>query len=55
MTGTLDNLRDALAEHVAILKALEARNGRAARKAMAAHIDARLACVLDKHTSTANS
>lgn len=52
MTGTLANLHDALAEHMAILEALEARNGRAARKAMAAHIDARLTCVLDKHSST---
>lgn len=52
MTGTLDNLHAALVEHAAILDALEARDGRAAREAMAAHIDARLACVLVPNSPT---
>lgn len=51
ITSTLDNVHDALVEHVAIIEALEARNGRAARKAMATHIDARLACISGQHSS----
>jgi DNA-binding GntR family transcriptional regulator len=46
MSGTPQNLRDAMQEHERILKALEARDPAAARKAMAAHIDARLAGML---------
>jgi DNA-binding GntR family transcriptional regulator len=53
MTGTAENLRDALAEHMEILSALERRDGRAARDAMAAHIDARLECVLSENSSSA--
>ncbi len=52
MTGTVDNLHEALAEHVVILEALEARDGPAARDAMAFHIDARLACVLGQRIPT---
>jgi DNA-binding GntR family transcriptional regulator len=46
MTGSVENLREALAEHQKILKALEARDPAAARNAMAAHIDARVAVVM---------
>jgi DNA-binding GntR family transcriptional regulator len=51
MTGTIENLHEALAEHVVILEALEAHDGPAAREAMAAHIDARLGCVLGQQPS----
>jgi DNA-binding GntR family transcriptional regulator len=47
-TGSRDNLRQAFREHLVILDALEARDGRAAAAAMAAHIDARLRTVLDE-------
>jgi len=46
MTGSLSNLVEALHEHLRILKALQARNPDAARKAMSDHIDARLRVVL---------
>jgi DNA-binding GntR family transcriptional regulator len=46
MSGNRDNLRQALAEHRRILDALEARDATAARRAMAAHVDARLKAVL---------
>jgi DNA-binding GntR family transcriptional regulator len=46
ITGSVENLREALVEHQRILRALEARNPPAARKAMAAHIEARVAVVL---------
>jgi DNA-binding GntR family transcriptional regulator len=46
ITGTVQNLREALDEHLKVIKALQARNAEAARKAMAAHIDARLEVVL---------
>ena len=46
MSGNPANLRAALAEHRRILDALEARDPVAARRAMAAHIDARLEAVL---------
>jgi DNA-binding GntR family transcriptional regulator len=49
MTGTIENLNDAVDEHLEILGALERGDGRAARDAMAAHIDARLGCVLGQH------
>jgi len=55
MTGTVENLHDALAEHLDILTALERRDGRAARDAMAAHIDARLGCVLGQHPTSATT
>jgi DNA-binding GntR family transcriptional regulator len=48
MSGTPQNLRDAMHEHARILKALEARDPAAARRAMAAHIDARLKAVLQE-------
>jgi len=46
MSGSSENLRDALREHREILDALEARNASGARKAMASHIKARLQAVL---------
>lgn len=47
LTGeNLQNLRDSLREHVAILKAIEKRDGPAAHQAMAAHITKRLKAVL---------
>ena len=46
ITGSVQNLRQAMDEHRAILKALQARNAEAAQRAMAAHIDARLKVVL---------
>jgi len=46
ITGSVENLSQALEEHRKIIKALKARNADAARKAMAAHIDARLEVVL---------
>lgn len=55
MTGTTENLHDALAEHLVILTALERRDGRAARNAMASHIDARLDCVLGQHPASATT
>ena len=55
MTGTVENLHDALTEHLEILAALERRDGRAARDAMAAHIDARLGCVLGQHPTSATT
>jgi DNA-binding GntR family transcriptional regulator len=55
MTGTTENLHDALAEHLVILNALERRDGSAARDAMATHIDARLNCVLGQHPASATT
>ena len=47
MTGeNLDNLRDSLREHVAILKAIAKKDPAAASKAMAVHIDKRVKAVL---------
>jgi len=46
ITGSAQNLRQAMGEHRRILRALEARDAPAARKAMADHIDARLEVVL---------
>jgi DNA-binding FadR family transcriptional regulator len=46
LTGNEANLQAALAEHRTILSALAARKPIAARKAMAAHIELRLAAVL---------
>jgi DNA-binding GntR family transcriptional regulator len=46
MTGSAANLREALGEHLRVLRALEARDSAAARKAMSDHIDARLAVVM---------
>jgi DNA-binding GntR family transcriptional regulator len=46
ITGTAENLRAALGEHQTILKALRSRDPAAARKAMAAHISARVGVVL---------
>jgi DNA-binding GntR family transcriptional regulator len=46
ISGNADNLRQAMREHRRILDALEARDAAAARRAMAAHIDARLQAVL---------
>ncbi len=48
ITGTLANLRQAFAEHRRILAAFEARDAKAASRAMSAHIDARLKTVLDE-------
>lgn len=48
MTGTRANLRAALAEHLAVLAALEARDAAAARDAMSCHIEARLESVLQE-------
>jgi DNA-binding GntR family transcriptional regulator len=45
MSGTAE-LREAMCEHRLILEALEARDPAAARRAMTAHIDARLRAVL---------
>lgn len=47
-TGTRDNLQQAFAEHQRLLAALEARDARAARRAMDDHIAARLKCVLQE-------
>jgi DNA-binding GntR family transcriptional regulator len=44
--GSADNLQQAFREHLEILESLEARDGKAARRAMAAHIEARLQAVL---------
>ncbi len=55
MTGTTENLHDALREHLEILTALERRDGRAAREAMASHIEARLGCVLGQHSTSATT
>jgi DNA-binding GntR family transcriptional regulator len=52
MSGTPQNLRDAMHEHDRILQGLEARDPAAARRAMAAHIDARLAGVLRELAAT---
>jgi DNA-binding GntR family transcriptional regulator len=46
ITGTVENLMAATIEHLRIVKALQARNPAAARKAMADHIDARLKVVM---------
>ncbi len=46
ITGSMSNLVDALHEHLRILRALQARDPDAARRAMAHHIDARLKAVL---------
>jgi GntR family transcriptional regulator, rspAB operon transcriptional repressor len=46
MSGNSENLRDAYREHLTILAALAARNADAAGRAMALHIEARLAAVL---------
>ncbi len=46
LTGNDDNLQAAIAEHRTILAALKARRPATARKAMAAHIEKRLAAVL---------
>jgi len=46
ITGNVDNLEQALIEHVELLRTLEARDGRAAGKSMAAHIRARVDAVL---------
>lgn len=46
MSGGPENLRQALEEHRAILTALEARDGAAARRAMTVHVEARLQVVL---------
>ncbi len=45
-TGTRDNLQQAFGEHQRILAAIEARDAQAARRAMDAHIVARLQSVL---------
>lgn len=47
-TGARENLQQALREHLAIADALAARDVAAARRAMIAHIDARLQCVLER-------
>lgn len=52
MSGTSENLRQAMQEHQAILKALKARDAAAARRAMAAHVEARLQAVLAVKTET---
>jgi GntR family transcriptional regulator, rspAB operon transcriptional repressor len=46
MSGNSENLRDAYREHLTILEALAARKADAAGRAMAEHIEARLAAVL---------
>lgn len=46
LSGSTTNLRAAVAEHRQIMDTLEARDARGARRAMAAHIDARLRAVL---------
>jgi len=46
MSGNPQNLREAMREHERIVDALEARDPAAARRAMAGHIQARLAGVL---------
>jgi DNA-binding GntR family transcriptional regulator len=46
ITGSAQNLRQAMGEHLRILEALEARDAPGAREAMAAHIDARLGVVM---------
>jgi DNA-binding GntR family transcriptional regulator len=46
LTGNAENLERAFDEHRQILRALETRNGRAAAKAMGAHVRARLQAVL---------
>lgn len=47
MTGREATLAQAMREHIAILDALESRRPAAARKAMVAHIEARLKSVLE--------
>jgi len=54
MSGTPENLRDAMAEHCRILDALESRDAPAARRAMTAHIQARLDDVLQELDSHPN-
>jgi DNA-binding GntR family transcriptional regulator len=54
-TGSRGNLWQAFREHLAILDALEARDGGAAAAAMAAHIEARLQAVLDELPDEAGS
>lgn len=46
VSGSGQNLRQALAEHREILSAMQARDGESARRAMANHIASRLAAVL---------
>ena len=46
MTGSAENLRDALAEHLIVLKAMAERNPAAAGHAMAKHVQKRLDAVL---------
>ncbi len=46
MSGRVENLRQAMEEHRRILRALEARDPAAARRAMVAHVEARLQAVL---------
>jgi GntR family transcriptional regulator, rspAB operon transcriptional repressor len=46
MSGRVENLRQAMEEHRRILRALEARDPAAARRAMIAHVEARLQAVL---------
>lgn len=47
MTGSTENLRDALAEHLIVLKAMTERNSAAAGQAMAKHVQKRLDAVLN--------
>lgn len=55
LSGNPDNLRLAMSEHRRILDALEARDATAARRAMAAHIDARLKAVLQELDNPADA
>jgi DNA-binding GntR family transcriptional regulator len=52
MVGSVENLTAAAREHLAILDAVERREGEAARQAMHAHIDARLDSVLREITTS---
>lgn len=52
LSGTVANLRQAAQEHQVILKALKARDAAAARRAMAAHVEARLQAVLEAKSTT---
>jgi DNA-binding GntR family transcriptional regulator len=55
LSGNRANLRAAMAEHRRILDALAARDAGGARRAMAAHIDARLAAVLAELEQSSSS
>jgi DNA-binding GntR family transcriptional regulator len=48
LTGSPENLEEALREHVEVLRALEAGSAEEAARAMAGHVEARLRVVIER-------